>query len=131
MYVLIVPRTDPLARPITHERGAVAWRWDKIRNRLVSKPREILTTSSQTPDSQSPESRDLGPESAPLPIAAKVVAAITRSQTIGEPEQGEPMKEGLYIVAYNFAYCWLVVWDWVWICDIQTPDSQTLKFSDL
>jgi hypothetical protein len=40
-------------------------------------------------------------------------------------------KEGLYIVAYNSAYRWLVVWDWVWICDIQIPDSQKLKFSDL
>jgi ribonuclease HI len=62
----------------------------KIHEKIM-KPREILTTISQTPDSQSSESRDLGPESAPLPIAAKVFAAITRSQTPGEPEQGEPM----------------------------------------
>uniref|UniRef100_H3H3W0 Uncharacterized protein n=1 Tax=Phytophthora ramorum TaxID=164328 RepID=H3H3W0_PHYRM len=63
----------------------------KIHEKLM-KPAQILNAGVQDDNGQDADSTNLpGPESAPLPLAAKVLVAVTRVQTQDEPDQGDVM----------------------------------------
>ncbi|KAH7465948.1 Retrovirus-related Pol polyprotein from transposon opus [Phytophthora ramorum] len=61
----------------------------KIHEKLM-KPAQILDAGVQDDNGQDADSTNLpGPESAPLPLAAKVLVAVTRAQAQDEPDQGD------------------------------------------